>query len=121
MNIILKRNYDGFKISGRFGDRDRDDGEEQSLSMLFGATSDRGSVTFGIEYDMRDPIFDADREFTKASYSDLDGDGDITGYGETVGVSFYGFTVINPQYNGQPFDRNDPNTWLVYSRCRLSG
>ncbi|MEK9535268.1 MAG: TonB-dependent receptor plug domain-containing protein, partial [Halieaceae bacterium] len=114
VNIILKRNYDGFKISGRFGDRDRDDGEEQSLSMLFGASSDRGSVTFGIEYDMRDPIFDADRDFTKASYSDLDGDGDITGYGETVGVSFYGFTVINPQYNGQPFDRNDPNTWLVY-------
>ena len=28
VNIILKRNYDGFKISGRFGDRDRDDTEE---------------------------------------------------------------------------------------------
>ena len=82
--------------------------------MLFGASSDRGSVTFGIEYDRRDPIFDADREFTKATYSDLDGDGDITGYAETVGVSFYGFTVINPQYNGQPFNRDDPNTWLVY-------
>ena len=114
VNIILKRNYDGFKVSGRFGDRDRDDGEEQSLSMLFGATSNKGSVTFGIEYDMRDPIFDADREFTKAKYSDLDGDGDILGYGETVGVSFYGYTVINPQYNGQPFNRDDPNTWLVY-------
>jgi len=114
VNIILKRDYDGFKLSGRFGDRDRDDGEEESLSMLFGASSDRGSVTFGLEYDKRDAIFDADRHFTKASYSDLDGDGDITGYAETVGVSFYGYTVINPQYNGQPFDRNDPNTWLVY-------
>ena len=111
VNIILKRDYDGFKLSGRFGDRDRDEGEEQSLSMLFGASSDRGSVTFGIEYDRRDPIFDADREFTKASYGDYDGDGDIMGYGETAGISVYGYTVPNPQYNGQPFDRNDPNTW----------
>ena len=114
VNIILKRGYDGFKITGRYGDRDRDDGEEESLSMLFGASSDKGSVTFGIEYDKRDPIFDADRDFTKASYSDLDGDGDITGYAETVGVSFYGFSVINPTYTGAPFDRNDPSTWLVY-------
>ena len=114
VNIILKRDYDGFKLSGRFGDRDRDEGEEQSLSMLFGASSDRGSVTFGIEYDRRDPIFDADREFTKASYGDYDGDGDIMGYGETAGISVYGYTVPNPQYNGQPFDRNDPNTWRIY-------
>jgi len=114
VNIILKRDYDGFRLSGRFGDRDRDDGEEESLSMLFGASSDKGSVTFGIEYDKRDPIFDADRDFTKASYGDYDGDGDIMGYGETVGISVYGYTVPNPQYNGQPFDRNDPNTWQIY-------
>ena len=114
VNIILKRDYDGFKISGRMGDRDRDDGEENSLSMLFGASSDKGRITFGIEYDQRDPIFDADRDFTKASYGDLDGDGYITGYAETVGVSFYGYTVPNPQYNGQPFDPNDSNTWRIY-------
>ena len=110
VNIILKRDYDGFKISGRFGDRDRDDGEEQSLSMLFGASSDRGSITFGIEYDQRDAIFDADREFTKASYGDYDGDGDIVGYAETVGVSFYGYTLINPNVSG-PYDPNDRSTW----------
>ena len=114
VNIIMKRDYDAFRLSGRFGDRERDDGNEESLSMLFGASSDRGSVTFGLEYDKRDEIYDADRDFTKASYSDLDGDGYITGYAETVGVSFYGFSVINPQYNGQPFDPNNSNTWLVY-------
>ena len=113
VNIILKRDYDGFKITGRYGDRDRDDGEEESLSMLFGASSDKGSVTFGIEYDKRDPIFDADRDFTKASYGDYDGDGDIS-VSETVGISPFGYTVFNPQYNGQPFDRNDPNTWQIY-------
>ena len=34
VNIILKRGYDGFKLSGRFGDRDRDSGEEESLFAL---------------------------------------------------------------------------------------
>ena len=114
VNIILKRNYDGFKLSGRFGDRDRDSGEEESLSMLFGASSDRGSVTFGIEYDRRDPIFDADREFTKAKYGDYDGDGDIVGYAETAGVSFYGYSAINPNWSPDvPYDPNDKNTWYV--------
>ncbi len=87
VNIILKRGYDGFKITGRMGDRDRDSGEEESLSMLFGASSDRGSVTMGIEYDKRDPIFDADRDFTAGQLTvTYDGDGDIVGYAETAGV-----------------------------------
>ena len=114
VNIILKRGYDGFKLSGRFGDRDRDSGEEESLSMLFGASSDKGSVTFGIEYDRRDPIFDADRDFTAASYGDYDGDGDIVGYAETVGVSFYGYSAINPNWSPDvAYDPNDKNTWYV--------
>jgi iron complex outermembrane receptor protein len=114
VNIILKRGYDGFKLTGRFGDRDRDSGEEESLSMLFGASSDRGSVTFGLEYDRRDPIFDADRDFTAASYGDYDGDGDIVGYAETVGVSFYGYSAINPNWSPDvAYDPNDKNTWYV--------
>ncbi len=113
VNVILKKNYDGMKFSARYGDRSEDAGSETSFSILTGATSDRGSVTLGVEYDTRDPIFDKDRAYTAASYSDLDGDGEITGYDETVGVSFYGYTLINPTYNGDPFDPNDQNTWEV--------
>ena len=49
VNVILKQNYDGLRISGRMGDRDRDDGTEESISFLWGSTSDKGSVTFGLE------------------------------------------------------------------------
>ena len=55
---------------------------------MWGSTSDKGSVTFGLEYDKREPIFDADRDYTAARYEDLDGDGFITGYAETAAVSF---------------------------------
>jgi iron complex outermembrane receptor protein len=114
INIILKKNYDGFRVKARYGDRDRDDGVEESFSLLTGASSDRGSVTLAIEYDTRDEIYDADRSFTAARANDLDGDGYITGYAETEGISYYGYTVPNPLYNGQPFDPNDEYTWKYH-------
>ncbi|NVK10360.1 MAG: TonB-dependent receptor plug domain-containing protein, partial [Gammaproteobacteria bacterium] len=114
VNVILKKGYDGMQFNARYGDRSRDDGVEKSFSFLTGAEGDRGSVTFGLEYDSRDPIFDADRDFTKARYSDLDGDGFITGYAETAGVSFYGYTLLNPNYDSSlAFDPNNQDSWYV--------
>jgi iron complex outermembrane receptor protein len=114
VNVILKKNYDGVTIQARYGDRQQDDGTEEMASVLMGASSDRGSVTFALEYDHRDPIFDADRDYTAASYSDLDGDGDITGYYETSGVSYYAYTLLNPDYDPNvPYDPNDRSTWYV--------
>lgn len=114
VNVILKKNYEGMMVKARYGDRSEDDGTEESASVLMGASSGRGSITFGLEYDKKDPIFDKDRDWTKASYSDVDGDGDIVGYGETIGVSFYGYTLVNPNYDPDvPYDRNNPDTWYV--------
>lgn len=93
VNIIMKKDYDGLKLTLRNGDRSQDDGGETSFSLLGGVSGERGNMTFGIESDHRDAIFDADRDYTAASSADLDGDGQITTYGETVGVSFYGKAV----------------------------
>jgi iron complex outermembrane receptor protein len=114
VNVVLKKGYDGLRVSGRYGDRDRDEGTEESISFLAGASNDRGSVTFGLEYDRKEPIFDKDRDFTKASYGDYDGDGDVVGYAETIGVSFYGYSAINPNWTpATVYDPNDQNTWYV--------
>ena len=127
VNVILKKNYDGMSFQARYGDRDRDDGSETSFSFMTGASNDRGSVTMGIEYDSRDPIFDADRSYTAANWFDSDGDGYITGYGETVGTSYYGYTVFNPDYEPEfldadgtvpnpayiPFSNTNPASWEV--------
>ena len=115
INIILKKNYDGFRIKARYGDRDRDPGVEESFSILTGASSDRGSITLAVEYDSRDEIYDGDRDFTKASYGDYNGDGDIVGYAETVGVSFYGYSLINPTWDPDvAYSATDPSTWYVH-------
>ncbi len=113
VNIILKKGYDGAELKVTYGDRAKDDGSEHGFSFLTGAQGDKGSVTFGIEMDKRDPVFDKDRDFTAARYSDLDGDGFITGYGETEGVSFYGTTLVNPNALTGPFNPNDPGTWVA--------
>jgi len=115
INIILKKNYDGFRVRARYGDREQDSGVEESFSILTGASSDRGSITLAVEYDSRDEIYDADRPYTAARYGDYDGDGDIVGYSETVGVSFYGYSLINPTWDPDvPYDANDRSTWYVH-------
>ncbi|MEK6241849.1 MAG: TonB-dependent receptor, partial [Escherichia coli] len=92
-----------------------DDGTEFTASVLMGASNERASITFALEYDKRDPIFDAERDWTKASWSDVDGDGEITAYtADTVGVSGYGYTLINPTYDpDKPYDKNDQTTWYL--------
>jgi len=114
VNIILHKNYDGMTISTRYGDRSEDDGTEFTASVLMGASNERASITFGLEYDKRDPIFDSERDWTEATWSDQDGDGEILGGVETVGVSFYGYSLINPTYDAdKPFDPNDQSTWYI--------
>tara|TARA_B100000524_G_scaffold37812_2_gene18426 strand:- start:271 stop:2877 length:2607 start_codon:yes stop_codon:yes gene_type:complete len=115
VNVILKSGYDGVEFSTGYGDRSKDSGSEQRFSFLTGAQGDRGSITFGVEADKRDPVFDRDREFTKARYSDLDGDGYITGYAETEGISFYATSIINPNYDPSiPYSEDDPSSWYVH-------
>ena len=44
----------------------------------------------------------------------LDGDGYITGYAETEGVSFYATSLINPNYDPAiPYSEGNPDSWYV--------
>lgn len=111
-NIILKKNYQGLTVRARYGDRSEDDGTEESASLLVGASGLRGSITFSLEYDKRDTIYDADREYTRAKWGDYDGDGVILGWYETVGVSDFGYSLENPNwYWGLEYDPENPETW----------
>jgi len=114
VNIILKKGYDGAELGVSYGERSKDNGSEHRWSFLTGAQGDKGSITFGIEADKRDPVFDKDRDFTAARYSDLDGDGYITGYAETEGISFYATSLINPFYDPSiPYSEDNPDSWYV--------
>ena len=87
INVITKKGFDGAEFNFRRGDRDRDDGEENSVSFLYGATNDKGYVTVMVEHDERDEIYLKDRWYTQARANDTDGDGVVNMYQESYGLS----------------------------------
>ena len=97
VNVITKKGFDGMDIQVRTGDRSRDDGMEMALSMLFGATNEKGYVTVALEHDERDEIYLKDRWYTAArGNDDSNGDGVIDLYFETYGLSWYSRNLADP-------------------------
>ena len=80
----------------RKGDRDRDDGEENSVSFMYGATNDKGYVTIVVEHDARDEIYLKDRWYTQATAEDRDGDGVVDMYIESYGISYFSRNLVDP-------------------------
>ena len=98
VNFVLHRDFDGIEISARYGERSRDDGGDQSVSLLAGRSWERANVVFALDYSLRDPIFDRDRHYLAPTAEDLNGDGRIDFFDEVVGISPYGRTweVFDP-------------------------
>lgn len=93
VNMHLRENFDGVEFKIRGGDRARDDGSEFTASLLAGVDGENSNLTFSIEKSMRDPIFDRDRSYTAAKTRDVDGDGVIDAYVDTIGYSLYGASI----------------------------
>ena len=101
VNLVLHRDFDGLEVSARYGDRSRDDGGDESITLLTGTSWTNGNVVAAFEYSHRDPIFDRDRWFTAAQANDYNGDGRIDIYDETVGISYF----------ARSWEIFDPNTF----------
>ena len=100
VNIIMKKGFQGLEISGGAGQRDRDGGlTSKEFSFVTGYETDKGSVTFSFDHQDRKGISDGDRDYTKASMTDANGDGEIQAYEETIGWSIYGATVAAPDFS----------------------
>jgi iron complex outermembrane receptor protein len=98
VNVVLHRNFEGLEISARYGDRSRDDGGDESISLLAGTSWDRGNIVVALEYSHRDVLWDRDRFFTASQVIDLNEDGRIDFFSEASGISPYGRTweVFDP-------------------------
>jgi outer membrane receptor protein involved in Fe transport len=64
VNIILRKNYNGATASLQYGNTTNLDSSEFNASLVYGITSDTGSLTFGANYSMRQPIFNKDRDYS---------------------------------------------------------
>ncbi|MFT6131358.1 MAG: iron complex outermembrane receptor protein [Shewanella sp.] len=100
VNIIMKKNYQGIEFNVGGGSRDQDGGlTSKEFSVVAGYQMDKGNITFAFDHQDRAGISDADRPYTAASMTDFDGDGVIQAYNETSGWSYYGATVLSPDFS----------------------
>jgi iron complex outermembrane receptor protein len=90
VNIITRTNYQGAEIGADYGEADKDDGQRKALHAVFGQTTDKGSIVFGIQYDKQDPISAANRNVSKnAQYLYNSGVNSHAGSSRTPGGRFF--------------------------------
>ncbi len=65
VNFILKKNYQGAEATFNYGISDRNDGQREGASFIFGQTSDKGSIIAGVDYNKFDGISSANRDYSK--------------------------------------------------------
>jgi len=70
INIILKKDFNGVEISGKFGST-ADGGGEQNFSMVWGSSDATTSHTFILDYYQRDEILYADRDYSASANQTL--------------------------------------------------
>jgi len=92
VNIILKSNYDGTEIGGRYGVSTNDGRfEERSAYFVTGAAAGKTNITVSAEWYKQDPIYNYERPFAATTY----GTGTFPG-SVSIGSSYY---YLNPTLN----------------------
>ncbi|KZN59535.1 hypothetical protein N473_25720 [Pseudoalteromonas luteoviolacea CPMOR-1] len=96
INVILKKDFEGATFDIQVGRPEAKGGDTKQMSLSFGVSSDKGNITFVYDHQQRGEIFDRDRPYTSATMEDTNGDGKISIYDETTGISYFGATVKGP-------------------------
>ncbi len=90
VNIITKTSYQGAEFGADYGISDQDDGKRDSVHLLMGQTTDKGSIIFGLQYDKQEPVFASNRNFShNAQYIYNTGINTAAGSSRTPGGRFH--------------------------------
>jgi iron complex outermembrane recepter protein len=99
VNIILKSNYTGAEVGGRYGfSTNRGHYEERSYYMVAGASQDKTSLTITTEWKKSDPIIQNERDFSVGLFRTPTYAGTLN-----IGNDFY---YLNPSLNAPPTGRD---------------
>ena len=64
VNVITRTNYQGAEFGADYGISDRDDGQRKGYHVMFGQSTDKGSILLGLNYNKNDPVSAANRKFS---------------------------------------------------------
>ncbi|BDM65355.1 TonB-dependent receptor [Shewanella sp. NFH-SH190041] len=79
VNIITKKDFDGFQFDINGGATDKGDGENVELSALYGFSTERGNYTLGLAYSDRQGVMQADRDWVPPGASSFVPGGSLDG------------------------------------------
>ncbi|GAA5187021.1 TonB-dependent receptor [Ferrimonas gelatinilytica] len=121
VNIILKKDFEGFEVTGGYGDTTDGGGEEISASALWGTRGDRSHSTVVLDYFKREETLFADRDYSKSADQTPNGGPDLRSSAGNPG-SYSSATIgedgsILSDGNWQP-DPNCPADLTVGPYCR---
>ena len=68
VNLIMKSNYDGVEMGGRWGMDQGGDYEDKNAYITMGNSTERTNVTFSAEWKKSDPLLQADRKWGRGIY-----------------------------------------------------
>ncbi len=87
INIILRDDVEGAELTAKMGATADGGGEEQSINLVFGNSTDNSSHTFILEYFNREEVLYADREYSAtANQAARTGDPDATDFRSSAGI-----------------------------------
>ncbi|WP_394393131.1 TonB-dependent receptor [Shewanella woodyi] len=79
VNIITKKDFEGFQVDVQGGMTDKSDGENGEISALYGFNTDTGNYTFGAAYSERKGVIQSDRDWTDPGNSSFIPNGSLGG------------------------------------------
>ncbi|MPY24115.1 TonB-dependent receptor [Shewanella psychropiezotolerans] len=79
VNIITKKDFEGFQVDVTGGVTDKSDGENGEVSALYGFNTDTGNYTFGAAFSKREGVVQSDRDWTDPGSSSFIPTGSLGG------------------------------------------
>lgn len=107
VNIIMKDNFDGVQVGGRYGFDDGGDYNERSAYFTAGTSTADTSVTFSAEWKKSDPLIQADRSWGRGIYRTNSFAGSIFDLESDADEVFY---FLDPSMNAPDGSLNIPIT-----------
>ncbi len=76
VNIITKDDFEGFQIDVGYAGSDEGDANTGNISIITGASGDKGNIVFGLSYVDRGSAMQGDRDFSACPDNDFDDTGE---------------------------------------------
>lgn len=109
VNIITKKDFEGFQFDFNGSGTDKGDGESGDVSALYGFNTDGGNYTFGAAYSDRRGVIQGDRDWTEPGSSSFIPEGTLGGKVQDANGNWvprsYGYDFTQDSYYQTPSER----------------